>query len=66
MIATEIFAGSLSLLGPLKIDPKNEAIAIGTTKLTITERLSLKKSCRSFRTSARSGMTAISRADSFP
>ena len=60
-----IFAGSLLLLGPEKIDPKNAAIAIGTTKLTITDRRSLKKSCRSLRTIATSGMTAINRASSF-
>ena len=48
-----------------KIAPKNDAMAIGTTKLTITERRSLKNSCRSLRTIARSGMTAISRASSF-
>ena len=64
-MAIEILAGSLLLLGPEKIEPKNEAIAIGTTKLTITERRSLKNSCRSLRTIARSGMTAISRASSF-
>ena len=66
MIATAIFAGSLLRLGPLKIDPKNDAIAIGTTKLTITERLSLKNNCRSLRTIAESGMSDISLAGSFP
>ena len=49
-----------------KSDPKNDPIAIGTTKLTITDRRSVKKSCRSLRTIARNGMTAISRASSFP
>ena len=57
--------GTLLLLGPENSEPKNAAMAIGTTKLTITERLSLKNSCRSLRTIARSGMTAISRASSF-
>ena len=46
-------------------EPKNEAMAIGTTKLTITERRSLKKSSRSLRTMARSGVMFISRASSF-
>jgi len=65
MIAIAMRAGSLLLPGPAKIDPKNDAMAIGTTKLTITERRSLKKSCKSLRTIARSGMRAISRASSF-
>ena len=64
-IATAIRAGSRFWPPPEKTAPKNEAMAIGTTKLTITDRRSLKKSCRSLRTIARSGMTAISRASSF-
>src|SRR3989442_7719976 len=53
----EIFAGSVLRLGPEKIDPKNDAIAIGTAKLMITARRSLKKICRSLRTIAQRGMT---------
>ena len=64
-IATAIRAGSRLSPGPEKIDPKNDAIAIGTTKLTMTDRRSPKKSCRSLRTIARKGMRAISRAGSF-
>jgi hypothetical protein len=41
---TAIFAGSPFRDGPEKIDPKKDAIAIGTTKLTMTERRSLKNS----------------------
>ena len=63
-IATAIRAGSL--LGPEKIDPKNDAIAIGTAKLMITARRSLKKSCRSLRIMARSGTRIISRAIPVP
>ena len=51
-------------VGPEKIDPKNDAIAIGTAKLMITARRSLKKSSRSLRIIARKGV--ISRAGSFP
>ncbi len=64
-IAIAIRAGSRSCPPPENTAPKNDAIAIGTTKLTITDRRSLKNNCRSLRTIARSGMTAISRASSF-
>ena len=57
-------AGS-RLFVPEKIDPKNDAIAIGTTKLTITERRSLKNRRRSFRTSASRGISVVNRAGSF-
>ena len=65
-MATATRAGSLFLPTPAKTAPKNDAIAIGTTKLTMTERRSEKKSCRSFRTIARSGVMSINRAGSFP
>ena len=49
---------------PQKIDPKNEAIAIGAMKLMITARRSLKKSCRSLRTMAEMRCSDISPASS--
>ena len=64
-IAAPIRGGS-RLCGPEKSEPKNEAMAIGTTKLTITERRSLKKRRRSLRTMAKKGVRAISPAGSFP
>ena len=62
-IATSIRAGSLLPL-PEKIDPKNDAIAIGTTKLRMTERRSPKKISRSFRAIASTGLRRISRGGS--
>jgi hypothetical protein len=59
-----IFAGSAFRSGPEKIDPKNDAIAIGTMKLMMTARRSLKNSCRSLRTMARNGVS-INLAGSF-
>ena len=53
-------------LGPEKIEPKNDAIAIGAAKLMMTARRSLKNSCRSLRTMAMSGVIAISRGGSVP
>ena len=61
---TSIRAGSLLSLAE-KMDPKNDAIAIGTTKLRMTERRSPKKISRSLRTIPTSGLKLISRVDSF-
>jgi hypothetical protein len=62
---TEIRARSPLRDGPEKIEPKNDAMAIGTAKLMITARRSLKKSWRSLRIIATRGVKAISRASSF-
>ena len=63
-MAMDILAGSeLSLPLPPKIDPKNEAMAIGTANVRMTARRSLKNSCRSLRTSATNA--AISPSNSF-